>query len=115
MAVRMEFLRWRWSQDAACALSRPRIRLTRGGQTCLVRAPLMTGAQSPTTRSNARKGFSFLFLTAWVCAGALVKWDARWLYLLVGLTVIAGLWAGRRKPALLRALLLLALVFPAWK
>lgn len=44
-----------------------------------------------------------------------MKWDARWLYLLLGLTVIAALWVGRRQPALLRVLLLLALVFPAWK
>src|SRR5437667_9810091 len=75
----------------------------------------MTRGKAPTTRSNAKKGFSFLFLTAWVCAGALVKWDARGIYLLLGITVIAGLWMGRRQPALLRLLLLLALVFPIWK
>src|SRR5438445_13175831 len=74
----------------------------------------MARTQYPT-RSNTKKGFSFLFLTAWVCVGALVKWDTRWIYLLLGLTVIAGLWVGRRQPALFRLLLLLALVFPAWK
>jgi hypothetical protein len=50
-----------------------------------------------------------------VCAGALVKWDARWLYLLLGVTVTAALWMGRRQPVILRALLLLVLVVPAWK
>ena len=72
-------------------------------------------ARVPTTRSTGRETFHFLLVTAWVCVGALAKWNARWLYLLLGLTVIAALWAGRRQPALLRALLLLALVFPAWK
>ncbi|MBI4324294.1 MAG: VCBS repeat-containing protein [Chloroflexi bacterium] len=67
------------------------------------------------TRATGTKAFPFLFVTAWVCVGALVKWDTRWLYLLLGLTVIAALWAGRRQPALLRVLLLLALVFPTWK
>src|SRR5438876_3091437 len=98
-----------------CALSGPKIGLTGCGLTCLFQAPLMTRGKAPTTRSNAKKAFVLLFLTAWVCAGALVKWDARGIYLLLGLTVIAGLWVGRRQPALLRLLLLLALVFPIWK
>ena len=72
-------------------------------------------ARVPTTRSTGKETFHFLLVTAWVCVGALAKWNARWLYPLLGLTVIAALWAGRRQPALLRALLLLALVFPAWK
>ena len=70
--------------------------------------------KAPTSRSTGTKVFPFLFVTAWLCVGALIKWDARWLYLLLGLTVIAGLWAGRPR-ALPRALLLLALVFPVWK
>src|SRR2546427_1804329 len=70
--------------------------------------------QAPAPRSNGTKVFLILILTGWVCVGALIKWDARWLYLLLGLTVIAGLWAGRPR-ALPRVLLLLALVFPVWK
>ncbi|MEO8350220.1 MAG: CRTAC1 family protein [Chthoniobacteraceae bacterium] len=70
---------------------------------------------SPTTRSTGPNDFFFLFGLAWICAGALVKWDARWIYLLLGLTVIAALWVGRRQPVLLRLLLLLALAFPVWK
>ena len=59
--------------------------------------------------------FFLLLTTAWLSVGALLKWEMRWLYLLVVLTVIAGLWAGRRQPALLRGLLGLALLFPAGK
>src|SRR4030095_13368197 len=61
------------------------------------------------------KAFPLLFLLAWGCVAALVKWEARWLYLLLGLAVIVGLWAGRRQSVFLRVMLLLALVFPAWK
>jgi hypothetical protein len=50
-----------------------------------------------------------------MCAGALLILDTRWLYLLLSLTVITAAWAGRRQPALLRVVLWLALVFPAWK
>jgi hypothetical protein len=73
--------------------------------------------QTARTRSNGKKAgpFLLLFVTAWACAGALVKWDATWLYLLVGFTTIAGLLAGRRQPAILRLVLLLALAFPLWK
>src|SRR5256884_2961134 len=70
--------------------------------------------KAPASRSTGTKVFPFLLVTAWVCVGALIKWDARWLYLLLGLTVIAGLWAGRQR-TLPRLLLLLALVFPVWK
>jgi hypothetical protein len=44
-----------------------------------------------------------------------MKWEARWLYLLLGLIVVVALWIARGQPALLRVLLLLALVFPTWK
>ncbi len=44
-----------------------------------------------------------------------MRWDTGWLYLLLGLTTIAALWVGRRRPALSRMLLLLALVFPVGK
>jgi hypothetical protein len=66
-------------------------------------------------RFNPTKAFPVLFVVAWACVAAVVKWDARWLYLLLGLTVIAGLCLSRGQPLLLRALLLLALAFPAWK
>ncbi len=69
-----------------------------------------------TTRSTgANEFFFFLFGASWICAGVLVKWDARWIYLLLVLTVIAALWVGRRQPVILRVVLLLALVFPVWK
>src|SRR4051812_17951535 len=64
-------------------------------------------------RSNLTKAFPVLFVMAWVCVAALLKWDARWLYLLLGLTVIAGLSVSRGQPVLLRVLLVLALAFPA--
>ncbi len=60
-------------------------------------------------------GFTFLLAAAWIGAGALVKHDALWLYFAIGLTTVAALWAGRREPALLRILALLAVVYPAWK
>src|SRR4051794_24776658 len=71
--------------------------------------------QAPATRPTKKREFRFLFGAAWLCVGALVKWDASWLYVLLGLTLCAALWVGRRQPALVRVLLLLALVFPAWK
>lgn len=66
-------------------------------------------------RATGTTAFAFLFVTAWVCVGALLKWDVRWLYALACLTAIAALWVGRRQSALLRVLLLPALVLPAWK
>ncbi|MBI4657659.1 MAG: VCBS repeat-containing protein [Verrucomicrobia bacterium] len=45
----------------------------------------------------------------------MTKWDTLLLYLLLGLVVGGGLWAGRRRALLLPVLLLLALVFPVWK
>src|SRR4051812_2162662 len=72
-------------------------------------------SRAPTTRPTSKREFFFLFGAAWVCAAALVKWDAPWLYVLLGVMVFAALWVGRRQPALLRVLLLLALGFPAWK
>src|SRR5256885_3558122 len=80
----------------------------------LLQPPVSHRPKAPASRSTGTKVFPFLFVTAWLCVGALIKWDARWLYLLLGLTVIAGLWAGRPR-ALPRVLLLLALVFPVWK
>ena len=73
-------------------------------------------SQAPTTRATRTRKFLLLFGAAWVFAGALMKWDAPWLYVLLGFTVFAALWVGRQQqPAILRVLLLLALVFPAWK
>ena len=59
--------------------------------------------------------FLLLLVTAWVGVASLVKLDARWLYFAIGFTVLAALWAGRRQRVLFRALVLLALVYPAWK
>jgi hypothetical protein len=61
------------------------------------------------------KAILFLCVAAWICCVALAKWDVRWLYLLTCLTAIAAFWVGRRQPALLRVLLLLAMVLPACK
>src|SRR5205814_3635744 len=47
--------------------------------------------QAPTTRPTRTRKFLFLFGAAWVCAGALVRWDAPWLYVLLGVTVFAAL------------------------
>ncbi len=96
-------------------LSEAKISSTRGVEVCLFRPQVMIRAQGSTTRLTGTKAFPFLFVTAWACVGAFVKWDARWLHLLLGLVVIAALWVGRRKSALPRVLLLLALFFPAWK
>jgi hypothetical protein len=76
---------------------------------------MKTRPQAPAPGPTGTKAFLFLFVTAWVCVGALAKWDARWLYLPLALAVVAALWAGRRQPAVLRVLLGLALVFPVWK
>ena len=89
--------------------------MTCGGQTYLFQAPVNTRAQALALRPTWTKAFLLLLVTAWVCAGALVKWDARWLYLLLALTVLAALWAGGRQPAFLRLVLLTVLVFPACK
>src|SRR3954463_1443117 len=73
-------------------------------------------SRAPATRATRTRKFLFLFGAAWVFAGALLKWDAPWLYVLLVFTVLAALWVGRQQqPAILRVLLLLALVFPAWK
>ncbi len=73
-------------------------------------------SQAPATRATTTRKFLFLFAAAWMFVGALVKWDTPWIYVLLGFTVVAALWVGRQhQPAILRVLLLLALVFPAWK
>jgi len=54
-------------------------------------------------------------VAGWACAGALIKWDALALYFLLGLSVAGGLWAGRDRALVARALLILALVLPVWK
>ena len=54
-------------------------------------------SQAPKTRPTGTKGFLFLSGAAWVCAGALVKWDGKWLYALFSLFGIAAFWAGRRQ------------------
>jgi hypothetical protein len=74
-----------------------------------------TRAQAETTRPATTKVFAFLFVTVSVWFGVWLKWDVRWLYALACLTVIAAFWSSRRQPILLRALLLLALVFPGCK
>jgi hypothetical protein len=61
------------------------------------------------------KGFVFLSVLACVCAGALLKWDLRWLSGFGGIAVIGALWVGRSQPKILRGLLLLALAVPVWK
>lgn len=81
----------------------------------MLAVPLHEQRPNLPARSPARNAFIFLFVIAWVCCGALVKWEARWLYLLLGVAVIAALWIGRRQPVVLRLLVLLALVFPVWK
>src|SRR5439155_21112606 len=45
----------------ACTRPRSKTSLTCGGRTCLFQAPLMARTQYPT-RSNTKKGFSFLLL-----------------------------------------------------
>ncbi len=72
-------------------------------------------AQTKPNRPPGKKTFTFLFVIAWGCAGTLLKWDERWLGALILLTVILALWSGRRQPAVLRVILCLALVVPAWK
>lgn len=52
---------------------------------------------------------------AWLGCVALVKWDSRWVYVIVAGSVAGALWLGWRRPVWVRLLLILALVFPAWK
>src|SRR5437868_3871242 len=59
--------------------------------------------------------FATLFFLAWLGCGVLAKWEAGWLYGLIGAAVAAGLWLGWRQPVWSRLFLVLALVFPAWK
>ena len=73
------------------------------------------GSQAPPHRTPGNTAFLFLLVAAWLGVGVLAKLDARWLYFAIGLTVVAALWAGRRQRVLLRVLVLLALVYPAWK
>ena len=63
----------------------------------------------------ATKVFPLLSVVAWACVAALVRLESRWLYLVLALAVAVGLWVGRRQAVYLRVLLVLALVFPAWK
>ena len=72
-------------------------------------------SQAPKTRPTGTKTFLFLFVTTWACAGALVKWDERWLYALFSLFAIAAFWAGRRQSVFALLLLALSLVVPVWK
>ena len=62
---------------AGCA----KIGLTCGGQTFLYQLPVKTRAPAPGPRPTGTKAFPFLFVASWVCAGAMMKWDTRWLYL----------------------------------
>jgi hypothetical protein len=63
----------------------------------------------------ASKVFPLLVVAAWACVAALVRLESRWLYLVLALAVAIGLWVGRRQAVYLRVLLVLALVYPAWK
>ena len=88
--------------------------MTGGDEPCQFCGSVKNRAQTPAPRLARTKVFFVLFITVFVWGGALLKWDARWLYLPLALTMLAATWAGRRQPALLRGLLCLALVFPAW-
>jgi len=72
-------------------------------------------SQEPARRPGRDKAFLCLLVAAWAGVGALVKVDVLWLCFLIAFTVLAALWTGRRQPAFLRALVLLALVFPSWR
>src|SRR5205823_6235382 len=79
----------------------------------------MIRAQALTSRTGT-KTFRFLFVTASVWFGALVKWDLglgnlRYGFATAFLGEMFSSGSGCRLPALLRVLLLLPLVFPAWK
>lgn len=75
---------------------------------------MKTRTPAPIVQSTGRKAFHFLLVSAWVCSVLTLKWDERWLYALLGVIIIAGSFAGRRQPAIVRVLLLLPLVFPVW-
>src|SRR6186997_3022489 len=75
----------------------------------------MMSSQNAPNIPRWAKAFPYLFLSAWACAAALVKWESPWLYGLAGASVVVALWVGRRQPMVLRGLLVLALAFPIWK
>ncbi|MBM3878214.1 MAG: CRTAC1 family protein [Verrucomicrobia bacterium] len=70
-------------------------------------------ALPPRTPRDAR--FLALLAAAWVGVGAMLSVDALWLPVAVGFAVAGALWVGRRQPIFLRVLVLLALVYPAWR
>lgn len=70
-------------------------------------------SQPPSDRPRAARLFPFLFVTVWVIAGALLKWDAAWLYVALVLAVFAALGLSRQRSVALRCLLLVALIIPA--
>lgn len=69
----------------------------------------------PTRQKFLNSGFTLLFLLAWLCCGALMKWESRWLYVLLGVSVAGALGLGWRQPVWMRVALVMALVFPVWK
>ena len=87
----------------------------KSGQDADSEGPAKRRSQTPPHLASSNPAFWCLLVAAWVGVGALAKLDTGWLYAAIVLTVAAALWAGRRQPVLVRALLLLALVYPAWK
>lgn len=66
-------------------------------------------------QSSERAAFRLLLATAWACVGLLAITGSPWSSVAVGLAVLAALWVGRHEPLLLRGLVVLAVVYPAWK
>ena len=62
----------------------------------------------------ARKGFLPLGLAAWLSGGALLRWQAPWLYVLVALLVLWAIWLGWRRSLFSRGIVLAALILPGW-
>lgn len=59
----------------------------------------------------------FLLLSAATCASAAAsfKWDFGWLPALAAISAISAVWMGRGQPLLLRCVVCLTLLLPAWK
>src|SRR5437868_455103 len=53
----------------------PKLARRAAAQHDIFRSIMKPSRRSPTTRSTGTKEFLFLFGAAWVCAGALVKWE----------------------------------------
>jgi hypothetical protein len=73
------------------------------------------GNRAASVAGAGRNAFLLLLVAAWVGVGLLAISGLPWLPAGIALAVLAASWVGRHRSLALRGLVLLALVYPAWR